>query len=481
MKKAFIMASLLFCVCFGCLFYSCTSKPKSDVTSLSSVPVEEQTIIVAQDSEIPVEEEAEFTGVGFANELYTVLQTGGIEDALLLFNTVPTEHKEDFSVNYLHASLLLSSGKYDEAQKLTNKLEHTQPDNIDVLLLNTMLAKAQGNTDKKNALLKKIIEKDPLNSDAHVEMAHDQMLKRNYALAKKYYQKGLESDPVNPDALFGLGQSSYYTGDLNLSKNVFTKIVDLYPQNSLGWAYLGKLEAEAENYKKATDYIEKAIALEDDYCDFWVDYGNYLRYQGKYDQAEIAWSRALQINGEHFLAYIYRASLYDEQNKLDNALSDYLKIVKIKPEYPYSYESLGMIYWHKEDWAKSREAFTEVYKLNGANISYPLMISATYLKEGKKKENKEFLSLVMKNMDRNSAEYAVVRLYYDGINPAAVEKKIAGVTNASLKGKLTFYMGLFYNILGDDLSAKKQYIQVKSLPSPMFFEYKMNDWALQIE
>lgn len=87
----------------------------------------------------------------------------------------------------------------------------------------------------------------------------------------------------------------------------------------------------------------------------------------------------------------------------------------------------------------------------------------------------------MRNMDRNSAEYAVLRLYYDGINPSLVEKKVVSVTNSTLKGKLTFYMGLYYDLYGDDVSAKKQYIEVKSLPSPMFFEYKMNDWALDIE
>jgi len=155
--------------------------------------------------------------------------------------------------------------------------------------------------------------------------------------------------------------------------------------------------------------------------------------------------------------------------------------VQVKPEYPYSYESLGMIYWHNGEWEKSRAAFSEAYKMNPANISYPLMISATYIKEGKKSENKDFLNLVMRNMDRNSAEYAVLRLYYDGINPSLVEKKVVSVTNSTLKGKLTFYMGLYYDLYGDDVSAKKQYIEVKSLPSPMFFEYKMNDWALDIE
>ena len=118
--------------------------------------------------------------------------------------------------------------------------------------------------------------------------------------------------------------------------------------------------------------------------------------------------------------------------------------------------------------------------MNPANISYPLMISATYIKEGKKSENKDFLNLVMRNMDRNSAEYAVLRLYYDGINPSLVEKKVVSVTNSTLKGKLTFYMGLYYDLYGDDVSAKNSILKLEFTKSDVF-EYKMNDWALDIE
>ncbi len=481
MRKVNVFACFILYVCTGLIFYSCTSTKTPIKEDTAQVVEPNSSIIVVPDETSILVPEPAFSTTAFAQDLYDALQNGGLDEALLLFNEVPADYKEDFAVNYLHASLLFSSGDYQAAQNLTKQLENKQPDNIDVLLLNTMIAKAQGDTAAKSALLKKIIEKDPSNSDAHVEMAHDQMLRRNYALAKKYYQKGLEGDPANPDALFGLGQSSYYTGDITLSQQAFTKVTQLYPDNSLGWAYLGKLAADDGNYKKATDYIEKAISLEDGYYDFWVDYGNYLRYQGKFSDAEAAWGRAIQINSNHFLAYVYRAALYDEMDEFDKALQDYKKIVQVKPEYPYSYESLGMIYWHKGEWANSRNAFTQAYKINSENISYPLMISATFIKEEKKIENKEFLTLVMRNMDKNSAEYAIVRLYYDGINPSFVEKKILSVTNATLKGKLTFYMGLFYDLNGDDVSAKKQYIQVKSLPSPMFFEYKMNDWALDIE
>jgi len=255
-------------------------------------------------------------------------------------------------------------------------------------------------------------------------------------------------------------------------------MTEIYPEESMGWFFLAKLAGEEENYKKAGDYIETALSIEPDYYDYWSDYGIYLRYQGRSDEAEKAWSRAIDLNDEAFYAYIHRASLYDEKEELDKALLDYIRIIELNPDYPYSYESLGMIYWHKEEWAKSRNAFNYAYKLNPANISYPLMISATYLREKNTKANKDFLKNVYGKFPADSIEYAMARLYYDGINPPLVEKKLTSITSSFLKGKMHFYMGLFYDLYGDDINAKKQYLIVKNLQSPMFFEYRLNEWIL---
>ncbi|HOF11872.1 MAG TPA: tetratricopeptide repeat protein [Treponemataceae bacterium] len=429
--------------------------------------------------EVAVESEEEiFSLSDFLDTLYVSLRNNGLEKTLGLFDTLPEEAEGDFTIEYLHASLLFSANDYDAAAEIANRLAVENPNNADVMYLRAMIAKGQGKLTEKNALLKQMIAEDPTNPEANVELANDQMLRKNFGLAKRYFQTSLSSDPTNPDAMLGLGQSAYYTGDLKMSKDILTRMTEIYPEESMGWFFLAKLAGEEENYKKAGDYIETALSIEPDYYDYWSDYGIYLRYQGRSDEAEKAWSRAIDLNDEAFYAYIHRASLYDEKEDLDKALLDYIKIIELNPDYPYSYESLGMIYWHKEEWAKSRNAFNYAYKLNPANISYPLMISATYLREKNTKANKDFLKNVYGKFPADSIEYAMTRLYYDGINPPLVEKKLTSITSSFLKGKMHFYMGLFYDLYGDDINAKKQYLIVKNLQSPMFFEYRLNDWIL---
>ncbi|MBP5792145.1 MAG: hypothetical protein J6W46_00675, partial [Spirochaetaceae bacterium] len=148
-------------------------------------------------------------------------------------------------------------------------------------------------------------------------------------------------------------------------------------------------------------------------------------------------------------------------------------------QYQYAYESIGILSWLSGKWADCREAMQKAYAVNTENISYQLMISACYQKEGDKLKNKEFLTKMMKNLDRQSAEYAILRLYYDGLGEADVLRKIRKVESVNLKGKLLYYMGVFYELNGSPETAKTLYFEIQNMNSPMFFEYRLAKWALE--
>ena len=419
----------------------------------------------------------EFT-VDFAQQLQNILQNGTIQEALALFDTMPEKYQNDYSMNLLHGSLLVSARDAEKATIVADKLETINPGNVETLVLKSMIAKLKGDKKAKSEILKEILEKDPTNADANVELANDQMLKRNFKLANTYYGKSLESDPNNEQALFGYGQSAYYNDDLKKARSSFEKLIQVNPQNSLGWAYLGKLEGDDENYAVATRYIEKALELDPNYYDYWVDYGRYLYYQGKFVDAEKSWTKAISIEPDNFYAYIYRSSLYDENGRFAEALADYKKIIEVKPEYYYAFESIGILAWHEKNYTEARNAFLKAYKYNPDNISYPMMVSATYIAEGKETENRKFLTNVLRNRDIKTATYSVIRLYYDGVNPSAVSTRVKNEQNMNTRGKLLFYLALYHELKGDDLTAKKYYNDIVKMQAPMFFEYRLAEWAL---
>ena len=137
-----------------------------------------------------------------------------------------------------------------------------------------------------------------------------------------------------------------------------------------------------------------------------------------------------------------------------------------------------MLAWHSENWAESRDGFARAREKNEANISYPLLIAATYFKEGNKTEAKNYLNQIMRKLDRNSLEYAVTRLFFDGYGDSQVAAKVRAEQNSTKRGKMTFYLALFYDLNNATELAQQYYLEVQNLNAPMFFEYRLNDWAV---
>ncbi len=415
----------------------------------------------------------------FLNQLQEFLEQGNLQGALNLCEEVPSEYVGTYTISFIYSSLLFSAGQYPAAEQLGSTLLTQYPSDVDVLYLNSMIAKMLNNVSKRKTLLNKILEIAPSNPDANGELGNDSLLAKNYNQAYMYFAKGLSENPYHIDCLFGYGQSAYYLNKLSDSKNAFKRIVNIDSENAMAWSYLGKVEAETSQYTAAIECALKALEIEPNYYNYWIEYGNYLRFISKNEESIQAYGKAIEIDSSYFLAYVYRAGLYDADDKREAALADYQQAIRCNPEYYFAYEAIGIFAWGEGKWEESRKAFEKAYEITPNNISYPLMISACYQKENKKQENKLFMTKVLKTLDKNSLNYAVARMYMEGIGDGPVLQKVVNETNKTTKGKMLYYMALFYELKGNDVLANKYYIEIQEMKSPMFFEYRLNDWALE--
>ncbi len=87
----------------------------------------------------------------------------------------------------------------------------------------------------------------------------------------------------------------------------------------------------------------------------------------------------------------------------------------------------------------------------------------------------------MKILDRESTEYNMARLFVDNYSKNAEStliNKINKEDNSNKRGKMLFYMGLFYEVNGFMESAREYYSKVTAMQAPMFFEYRIAEWGL---
>lgn len=418
--------------------------------------------------------------INFAEELQKSLIKGDINGAIELYKDIPENLKGDVDLRILEASLLLSANRLNEAKTIVNELKKSGHNTIEVMEVEAEIANASGNFTEIQNVTNALLKADPTNATANLILGNRWALKKKYKLAAEYYKKVILKENDNEDGLFGYGQMNYYLGNFKESKNSFEKLAEINPQSDIAFQYLGKLAAESENYKTAIENIQKAISLNPENSDYYIDLGNYSRNLGRYADAEKAWTKAINLAPDYFLGYTYRAGLYDEQNRLQEALADYKMVIKTNPKYYFAFEEIGILEFHMENWEEARKYFTKANEISDS-YAYKLMILATYIKQNKMFEMKQLSEKYMKPMDRNSLEYKMIRLYHDQgpMNAEnAVIKDIEKETNKNKRGKMKYYLALYYDMKGSKSVAAEYYNQITKMQTPMFFEYRLAEWAL---
>ena len=476
------LKKIVFCFLAASIFASCTTT-KVDQTEETTVEkkVEKQSKKEAKKVEKKKEEPKDPPNIAFAKKLQSFLDKNQIKEAIDLFQSLPKELEKDIDFKILLASLYISDKQYDQAIEVANFILQIEPENIDAYELISLALEGKGDKAAQKANADKILEIDPYNVTVNIQKAEDYAMNKKYKLSKQSYKKALKNEPKNVDALFGYAQMSFYTDDLKEAEKSLNSILQLEPKNSLALAYMGKLAADSENFLRATKYVKEAIKYDPTNYDYYLDLGTYYRFQGKYSDATAAWNKAVEIDPSYFLAYAYLAGSYDEQNDFTSALQNYHKVIETNPKYFYAYESTAILEYHLGNWEASRKYFAEAYKYN-KSVSYQLMIAATYFKEKNAFKAKEVLKPLLKTLNKDSLEYAMVRFYHDTYSFNAENSLVGKVTkeqNRTQRGKMLFYMGLYYELNGFSEKAIEYYTKVKSMNAPLFFEYRIAEWGLQ--
>ena len=454
---------------------SCATAPKAD-----SEPKPEVTKTEPK-KETKKKEPEDPPNVKFVKQLQVLLDKGDTKGAIAHFDSIPSSLSKDLELKNLLGALYYSDGQYDNAIATANEVLAIEADNMDALELISMCAKAKGDKKGYKEASDKILAADPYNAAVNIQKAEEYAVNKKYKMARDSYKKALKGDPDNTDALFGYAQMSYYTDDVKTASETFQQILDKDPENAPALAYMGKLAYEEENYLRATKYIQEAIKQDANNYDYWMDYGTYLRYRGKFDDAANAWKKAAQLDPTYFLAYAYLAGNYDDLGKWDEALENYHKVIETNPKYFYAYESTAILEYRAKNYENAIKYFTKTYEFS-PSYAYTLMIAACWFKLNKPLEAKKVLAAQLKKLDANSTEYSLVRFYNDNYNRNAESnliQKITKETNSNNRGKMLFYMGLYYELNKAEELANEYYAKVTSLKAPMFFEYRIAEWGLQ--
>jgi tetratricopeptide (TPR) repeat protein len=395
--------------------------------------------------------------------------------ALELFNTLPPEHAESTEVRILRGSIYNAAGRPADARRIANSILSSESNNTEALMILADAAALENRDRERRQFLERVLNINPNHVRALNDMANINLGNQNLRVAANYFDRALTADPNNGEALVGRASVFRYSRDPRSAERLLNQAITIYPQ----WAR--PLHERARLYKGSgfhADAIEDfRAALRLDQDNYWVlvDYGSTLMEINRKQEALEVLARAINIAPDIFLAYVYSAAIRDELGDYEGAEREYIILSRLRPDYYFAFEALGIIRMRNRQWALARDAFLEAYRQAPREYSYAILAAINWMRAGRQSDPRQFLAQVMRTAPRDSLDFAMLRLFHDMGNDSDVVVRVENERNIFTKSRMLFYLASFYDIRGSRTLADRFHLMVQDIDAVGQLEWKLNE------
>ena len=404
-------------------------------------------------------------------------------EAITLFDTIPLPDRNSAPLQLFKASVLSSAGRQGEARIIAEAVNKTEPNNIEALFMLAAIEGAAGRRKQQQTALEKIVKIEPDNASALLELGNLSLRNRNMKTAASYFQRVLNKEPQNAIALLGMGRTFRMNGEHEEAEKFFNHAVKLYPDSA-------EARSERGRFYKGRGFLIQALTDLDEAKklapgDYWIsiDRGVLLLEMNRKPAALEEFNRAVSIDSGEFLAYVYTSGLKDDLGDPNGAERDYAILAKMRPDYYYALEGLGLHKMRNEKWAEARDAFAEAYKRAPEEHLYALLAAINWMRTDNITSPRNYLSQAHAKVKKDSLEWYMFRLFYNltarsyaGENDMI--QRLEQEKDENLKARMMFYMAQYYDVRGSTTTANKYYMMVNDMGKRAIPEWRLNEWIV---
>ena len=311
-------------------------------------------------------------------EKIVALQPKSVEDRMVLGQLYTVKH---------------DSKKAEDEFKTAQTME---PDSEEVVLNLARLYAESG--DLQQAA--KVIENVPAaDRSAKMELAlgaaYDQLKKTKDAIAA--YQRANDMDPGDPRTLDALAQALLSDNQLDEALKQFKQLAEADPENVEALVHIGEIQRRQGKYEDALATIRTALKKDPSSLEAGYNEGLLLDVLGRFDEAAQAYVNMLEqpslfhANGAYtteeknnrgiFLERL--GSIYHEQNKVDQAIATYQKMIDLGGETALrGYQGQVDIYRDAKEFDKAIEVSRKAVDADPKNREFKLMLAGELADQG---------------------------------------------------------------------------------------------------
>ena len=411
-------------------------------------------------------------------EAARLLAARDFTSALELFENLPSQDAQKTEIRLMLASILNSAGRPADARRIAGEVIASESNNTDALMILADAAALDGRDRERRNFLERVIGINPGHARALNDMGNISIGNRSLRTAAGYFDRALAAEPDNGEALLGRASVYRYNNEPRRSEQLLNRAIDLYPEWARPLQERARLYRGAGFYADALGDLNEAKKLEPD--NYWIitDRGLVLMDMNRKEEALEEFRRAIEIDPGIFMAYVYSAGIKDEFGDYAGAEQDYTILGRLRPDYYFAFEGIGVIKMRNRQWAEARDAFLEAYRQAPKEYTYALLAAVNWMRAGRQTDPRQFLAQVLRTAPRDSVEYSMLRLFHDLSGDSDVVVKVENEKNIYTKSRMLFYLASYYDIRGNRTLADRYYLMVQELDAVATIEWRLNEMIL---
>ena len=256
---------------------------------------------------------------------------------------------------------------------------------------------------------------------------------------------------------------------------LLNRAIQLYPNWARPLHERARLYIGTGFYNDAVEDLNAALRLEPN--NYWVliDYGTILMNNNRRQEALEYFERAINVDPDIFMAYVYSAGIKNILGDFAGAEHDYTILARLRPDYYFAFEALGVLRMRNQNWAGARDAFLEAYRQAPREFNYAILAAINWMRAGRQTDPRQFLAQVLRTAPRDSLDHAMLRLFHDLSGDADVARRVEREPNIHERSRMLFYLASFYDIRGNRILADRFYLMVRDLNAVGSIEWKINE------
>lgn len=265
---------------------------------------------------------------------------------------IAKENDDKYSLNAKTslANINFVSGDKDAARKIVETVLKTSPKNPKALLVRANIFMAQGDYQSAVSDLRSIIHSQPQSTEA-LRMLSEVLLLQGYNdLAIETLNQLIDIDPGNTPELVRLAQLYSMNGNNDKAMEILTAVNKTAPGYAIGWENTARI----------------AISMKD------------------FATAQTAIDNLDKIDGQHLTATFLKGQISGKNNKNDEAIATYTKIIDADPNSPLAEHALySMVEANNNNIPKLENITRYIASLKTDSPYVSTILGECYMKLGK--------------------------------------------------------------------------------------------------